>query len=117
MRGMPFMLANEIFAPPEMLILMAIGLCAGLLGGLLGIGGSVVMIPAMSVIFGPAQHLYQGAAMIVNFFVVIPAVIQHRRAGATRGHRARGSGILICAGGSRRKLPRLVGRAHCIHRV
>ncbi len=63
----------------------AIGIFAGLLGGLLGIGGSIVMIPALTEAFGPQQHLYQAAAMIVNFFVVVPAAIQHMRAKAVMG--------------------------------
>jgi uncharacterized membrane protein YfcA len=62
--------------------LIIIGLGAGLLGGMLGVGGSIIMIPAMTEVLGPDQHLYQAAAMIVNFFVVVPAVYQHRRAGA-----------------------------------
>lgn len=66
----------------ELLILPAIGLVAGVLGGLLGVGGSVLMIPAMMLLLpNPNQHLYQGAAMIVNFFVILPAVVQHHRAG------------------------------------
>ena len=68
----------------EYLILLPIGLLAGLSGGLLGIGGSLVMIPAMAFLYGGSrQHLYQAAAMIVNFFVVAPAVIRHRQAKAT----------------------------------
>jgi uncharacterized protein len=63
-------------------ILLGIGLVAGCIGGMLGIGGSVIMIPAMTLFFGLNQHLYQGAAMIVNFFVVLPAVYQHHRARA-----------------------------------
>jgi uncharacterized membrane protein YfcA len=62
--------------------LILIGILAGIAGGLLGIGGSIVMIPAMTEILEPDQHLYQAAAMIVNLFVVLPAVYQHRRAGA-----------------------------------
>lgn len=64
------------------LLLVPVGLIAGLLGGLLGVGGSVIMIPAMYMIFGPDQHTHQAAAMIVNFFVAVPATLQHRRAGA-----------------------------------
>jgi uncharacterized membrane protein YfcA len=64
-------------------VLAIIGLLAGLLGGLLGIGGSVLMIPGMTIVLGPDQQLYQGAAMIVNFFVAFPAATQHRRADAT----------------------------------
>lgn len=69
----------------EYLLLVLIGLLAGLLGGLLGIGGSVLMIPGMTFVLGPAQHLYQGAAMIVNFFVALPAAVQHMRARAVLG--------------------------------
>ncbi|MCH8149107.1 MAG: sulfite exporter TauE/SafE family protein [Planctomycetes bacterium] len=62
--------------------MLCIGLLTGVVGGLLGVGGSIVMIPAMTEVLGPDQHLYQAAAMIVNFFVVVPAVYQHRKAGA-----------------------------------
>lgn len=63
--------------------LVLVGLLAGFSGGLLGIGGSTVMIPGMILLLGPAgQHLYQAAAMAVNFFVVGPAVLRHGAAGA-----------------------------------
>jgi uncharacterized membrane protein YfcA len=52
----------------------------GLFGGLLGIGGSVVMIPALVFVFGENQHLYQASAMICNFFVGTAATIVHRNA-------------------------------------
>ena len=61
------------------LLLVAIGAAMGLFGGLLGIGGSVVMIPALVFAFGENQHLYQGAAMICNFFVAASATLAHRR--------------------------------------
>ena len=53
----------------EYITLLAIGLVAGFLGGLLGIGGAVVMIPALIWAFGENQHLYQAATMICNCFV------------------------------------------------
>lgn len=63
--------------------LSAIGLLAGAAGGLLGIGGSVVMIPGLVMLLGArGQHLYQASAMIVNFFVVLPSVVRHQGAGA-----------------------------------
>jgi uncharacterized membrane protein YfcA len=68
--------------PIELVSLIIIGLFAGLVGGMLGVGGSIIMIPAMTEVLGPDQHKYQAAAMIVNFFVVVPAVYQHRRARA-----------------------------------
>jgi len=71
----------------EYAILTLVGLIAGLLGGLLGIGGSVVMIPAMVIIFsgqGGADRMqqYQAAAMICNFLLIMPAVIRHQKARA-----------------------------------
>ncbi len=70
--------------------LVLIGLAAGLLGGLLGIGGSIVMIPAMTEVLGANQHLYQAAALIVNFFVAAPALWQHLRARAVNASVVRG---------------------------
>lgn len=64
--------------------LLLIGLVAGALGGMLGIGGSIILIPALALVQGPNQHLYQAAAMIVNVFVALPAAFHHGRAGAIR---------------------------------
>ena len=55
--------------PLEVLALLAIGLTAGLLAGLLGIGGGVVMVPAMVLIMGLDQHVAQGTSLLV----IIPA--------------------------------------------
>lgn len=74
--------------PTDILLLVAIGLCAGAVGGLLGIGGSIIMIPAMAIAFAAEpfhnQHLYQAAAMAANVAVALPAARRHRRAGALR---------------------------------
>lgn len=72
----------------EYVLLSIVGLLAGTLGGLLGTGGSVIMIPAMMWIFssvGPRPesiHQYQAAAMIINFLLIAPSVLRHRRAKA-----------------------------------
>jgi len=70
------------------LMIVGIGLAAGLLGGLLGIGGSIVMSPLLGVVFhdetASMQHLFQGSAMAVNVVVSAPAAIRHRKAGTVR---------------------------------
>jgi len=74
----------------ELLIQAAIGFVAGLLGGLLGIGGSIIIIPALILCLdetdsgytGKHQHLIQAAAMICNVFVAAPSVLGHWRARA-----------------------------------
>ena len=67
-----------------------IGLIAGLLGGLLGVGGSLIIIPGLVLYLsytaggyhGHDQHLLQAAAMICNVFVAAPSVLAHYRAKA-----------------------------------
>lgn len=66
----------------ELITLIAVGMVAGTLGGLLGIGGSILMIPVLTLVFDHDQHLSQAVAMIVNVFVAVPAVLRHHRAGA-----------------------------------
>jgi hypothetical protein len=68
----------------EILMLAGVGLAAGALGGLFGIGGSVIMIPAMTIVLATDQHLAQATAMIVNIFVSLPAAFRHHRAQAVR---------------------------------
>lgn len=64
-----------------------IGLVAGLVGGMAGIGGSLVMLPALGLLLGydepqrSVQHVYMAAAMVVNVLVALPATLQHARAG------------------------------------
>ena len=55
--------------PLDILALLAIGLTAGLLAGLLGIGGGVLMVPAMVLVLGMDQHVAQGTSLLV----IIPA--------------------------------------------
>lgn len=64
----------------DFFIYLVIGICMGVLGGMLGIGGSVFMIPALTLAYGENQHLYQASAMICNFFVSAAAMIAHRKA-------------------------------------
>jgi uncharacterized membrane protein YfcA len=73
----------QLLADPWALTAIAfIGLLAGTLGGMLGVGGSIVMIPGLTLVLGYDQHLYQAAAMIANVAVSIPAAIRHQQAGA-----------------------------------
>ncbi|VAX40248.1 hypothetical protein MNBD_PLANCTO03-1554 [hydrothermal vent metagenome] len=75
--------------PLELLIAAGIGLVAGLVGGLCGIGGSIIMLPALAMVFGYPEgkentehHLYIAAAMLVNAVVAATAIRPHIRAGA-----------------------------------
>jgi uncharacterized membrane protein YfcA len=66
----------------DYIILSSIGLIMGFFGGLLGIGGSAIMIPALVLVYaGPEnQHLFQASAMICNFCVAASSALAHKKA-------------------------------------
>lgn len=76
------MAATSSLPLDEIIALVGTGLGAGILGGLLGIGGSVIMIPVLTLAFRHDQHLSQAAAMIVNVVVAVASFSQHHRRGA-----------------------------------
>jgi uncharacterized protein len=47
----------------EMTGLLATGLIAGILAGLFGVGGGIIIIPALIFIFGLTQHQAQGTTL------------------------------------------------------
>lgn len=67
---------------------LVIGLVAGVVGGLAGIGGSIVMLPALGIVYGfsgkdaPQQHLYAASAMCVNVVVALISSRTHKDKGA-----------------------------------
>lgn len=67
---------------------VVLGLLAGVLGGLAGIGGSMLMLPGLHVLLGSTpesiQHLFIAAAFVVNVVVAYPAARRHRLSGAVR---------------------------------
>ncbi|MBI5399532.1 sulfite exporter TauE/SafE family protein [Candidatus Saganbacteria bacterium] len=62
--------------------LLLIGLAAGTLSGLLGVGGAIIMIPALVYFFKIEQHLAQGTALATLLLPVgILAVWKYWQAG------------------------------------
>jgi uncharacterized membrane protein YfcA len=45
------------------LLFIVLGLAAGVLSGLLGIGGGILIVPALVLVFGLSQHLAQGTTL------------------------------------------------------
>jgi uncharacterized protein len=72
--------------PLEFLGLALLGLVAGTLGGLLGVGGSLLVIPALLLLFAFAGqpidlHLAFAAAMVMNAFLGAMSAYRHWRVG------------------------------------
>ena len=77
------------------LIILLLGLCVGVLVGLLGIGGGVVLVPALVYFLHMDQHLAQGTSL----FILLPPI----GLGALREYWKQGqvdliAGILCAAG-------------------
>ncbi|MEE2681656.1 MAG: sulfite exporter TauE/SafE family protein [Planctomycetota bacterium] len=70
------------FDPSHIMIIAAIGFAGGFLGGLFGIGGSIIVIPLLSFVNGPNQQLYQATAMLMNVAVSGSATLKHHLRGA-----------------------------------
>ena len=75
--------------------LVLIGLAAGFLAGLLGIGGGVFMVPAMVLILGMNQHVAQGTSLLV----IIPAALTGSYAHYRRGRLVLRDALVLGAGG------------------
>ena len=65
-----------------LLILILIGMAAGFLGGMVGIGGGVLIVPALVLILGLTQHKAQGISLAMILFPVgILGVINYYKKG------------------------------------
>lgn len=66
----------------EIILLLIVGIVAGLLAGLFGVGGGIIVIPALIYIFGMNQHQAQGTSIA---FLLLPvgilAFMNYYRAG------------------------------------
>ena len=55
-----------------------LGFFAGILTGIMGIGGGVVLVPMMVLLLGVQQHLAQGISMLVIIPTVLVAIFKLR---------------------------------------
>lgn len=66
----------------SVLLLLLVGLMAGVLSGFVGVGGGIIMVPAMVWLLGYSQHQAQGTSLAVLVLpVVFLAVRNYYKAG------------------------------------
>ncbi len=65
-----------------LLILLAVGLAAGILSGIVGIGGGIVIVPALVYFLGYEQKMAQGTSLAILLLPIgLLGVIQFYKAG------------------------------------
>jgi uncharacterized protein len=65
-----------------MLIIILVGVAAGILGGLVGVGGGIIIVPALVYLLGVSQKTAQGTSLaLIMLPVGILGVLQYYRQG------------------------------------
>ena len=54
----------------NLFLLILVGLAAGFLAGTFGVGGGIIIVPALVFVFGMTQHQAQGTSLVVLLFPV-----------------------------------------------
>lgn len=76
-------------------VALAVGLVAGAYSGLLGVGGGIIMVPAMVLLLSQSQHVAEGTSLLV----IVPTAIAGTRASLRRGLVRRREALLLAAAG------------------
>lgn len=72
-----------------------LGLAAGVLSALMGVGGGVIMVPAFVLLFGMDQHTAEGTSLLVIIPTALMGAVRHAKHAYTDWR----LGLLIGAGG------------------
>lgn len=85
---------------PPLFVLIGIGLAAGVLSGVFGIGGGVVIVPALIYLAGFRQHMATGTSLAILLPPVgIAAVLEYYRHGNVNLYAALIIAVTLTIGG------------------
>ncbi len=81
--------------PTDVLLMFGVGLLAGVLSGVFGVGGGALLVPAMVIVLGYGQHLAQGTSLLVIIPTAIAGTLANRRFGMIDARQA----VTVAVGG------------------
>ena len=81
-----------------MIAIVAVGLCAGVIAGLLGVGGGVLFVPGLVIVLGLSQHHAEATSLLAIVPVAIVGTYRQDRYGNVRRSDALLLGLLSLAG-------------------
>lgn len=76
--------ASLSYEPAVVLGLVGLGLVTGLLSGLLGVGGGVIVVPGMMILFGMGDLVAKGTSLLMMIPTSITGTIANYRRGNTQ---------------------------------
>jgi len=79
-------------------IAIALGLAAGVLAGLFGVGGGILFVPALTIVLGVEQHSAQGTSLLAIIPTVVVGTWRQQRYGNVRWRPAITLGVAGVAG-------------------
>lgn len=65
----------------DIILLLITGFVAGAFGGFLGLGGAIILVPALTLGFGLPVHMAIAISLVANIFVSATSVINYGRKG------------------------------------
>jgi hypothetical protein len=81
-----------------MIWLILIGVAAGVLGGLLGVGGGVLFVPGLVIVVGLTQHEAEATSLLAIVPVALVGAVRQNHYGNVRRDDALLTGVLSIAG-------------------
>ncbi|MGA9286518.1 MAG: TSUP family transporter [Solirubrobacteraceae bacterium] len=81
-----------------MIAAIAIGVCAGIVAGLLGVGGGVLFVPGLVIFLGLGQHQAEATSLLAIVPVAIVGTVKQDGYGNVRRRDAIVMGLLSIAG-------------------
>jgi uncharacterized protein len=80
------------------LLVIVLGFCGGVVGGLLGVGGGIIFVPALVIFMGDSQLEAESTSLLAIVPVAIAGVIRQRRYGNVRMREGITIGLLSIPG-------------------
>ena len=82
----------------DILLVILFGIAGGFVGGLVGVGGGILFVPALAIIFGETQVEAEATSLLAIVIVAIAGTIRQRRYGNVHLGDAAVIGVMSLAG-------------------
>ena len=82
----------------HLVVAVALGVAAGVLAGLFGVGGGILFVPALTIVFGVEQHSAQGTSLLAIVPTVVVGTWRQHRYGNVRWRPSLALGVAGIAG-------------------